>query len=313
MRKWIAALILLVVIAAGIYLILPKKINIHQQMMVPVNTKAFAREIINEQKWQHWWPGAKAGDKELPLKFEYNGNNYWIVEKRMTSLLIEIAGKKDSMLTELIFIPSGNDTVQLNWLAAQKTSLSPLKRVQASNWMKNVEADISSLLKKIQTFYSNEDNIYGLHIQKSLVADSNYMFTSTHSETYPSTETIYTLLDQLKFYIKNNNAQPTGLPMLNVYQDNDGTYLTKVALPVNKQLKNAGNIQYRWMLKGGNILVTEVKGGPGTIENAFEVMQQYMQDHQRIAPAIPFQSLITDRRQEADSSKWITKLYWPVM
>lgn len=101
--------------------------------------------------------------------------------------------------------------------------------------------------------------------------------------------------------------------MLNVHKNGDSSYLVKVALPVDKQLKDAGDIQYRWMLKGGNILVTEIKGGPSKIEKAFTEMRNYVEDHQRIAPAIPFQSLVTDRREEPDTNKWITKLYWPVM
>ena len=101
--------------------------------------------------------------------------------------------------------------------------------------------------------------------------------------------------------------------MLNIFADNNGTYFTKVAFPVDKRLNDVGNIQYRWMLKGGNILVTEVRGGPHKIDEAFSQMQNYLQDHQRTSPAIPFQSLITDRRQEVDTNKWITKLYWPMI
>jgi hypothetical protein len=66
-------------------------------------------------------------------------------------------------------------------------------------------------------------------------------------------------------------------------------------------------------LGGGNIFVCEVKGGPYSIDKATRQVQYYMSDHQRAAPAIPFQSLITDRRNETDTSKWITKIYYPVI
>jgi hypothetical protein len=67
------------------------------------------------------------------------------------------------------------------------------------------------------------------------------------------------------------------------------------------------------MLGGGNILAAEVKGGPHTIGRGFEVIEKYTEDHNRIAPAMPFQSMVTDRRREPDTSRWITKLYLPVM
>ena len=67
------------------------------------------------------------------------------------------------------------------------------------------------------------------------------------------------------------------------------------------------------MLPGGNILITEVKGGPEEIKKAYRQVELYISDFQRVAPAIPFESLVTDRRAEKDSTKWITRIYYPVM
>ena len=67
------------------------------------------------------------------------------------------------------------------------------------------------------------------------------------------------------------------------------------------------------MLGGGNILITEVKGGSNKINNAYKQIRNYISDYNRIAPAIPFESLVTDRSKEPDSSKWVTRIYYPVM
>jgi hypothetical protein len=313
MRKWLAVFVVVIVILTLLYWMIPAKIDIHQKRVVAVNTKAFTRLILDEKKWQLWWPDYKTTGEQSPAQFEYKGNVYSVKEKKLTSLVIEVAHEKDTLLTELIFIPSGSDTVQLNWVGAERTGLNPVDRIHTSIWLRRLDADLHSLLEKISSFSSNEDNVYGIHLQNSLVADSNYVFTSIRSEDYPSTEAVYHLVDRLNHYIQINNARATGYPMLNVFRDSDSEYVTKVALPVDKQLKDSGDIQYRWMLKGGNILVTEVKGGPQLVERAFDAMQNYLEDHQRIAPAIPFQSLITNRRQEPDTNKWITKLYWPEM
>lgn len=144
------------------------------------------------------------------------------------------------------------------------------------------------------------------------MADSNYIFTSATSANYPVTDTIYKMIDRLKNYVSKNGAKETGYPMLNIFKERE-SYIVKVALPVDKKLTNSGDIKYRWMLKGGNILIAEVKGGSYQIEKAFKEMANYVEDHNRVAPAIPFQSLITDRRQEPDTNKWVTKIYWPVM
>jgi hypothetical protein len=67
------------------------------------------------------------------------------------------------------------------------------------------------------------------------------------------------------------------------------------------------------MLGGGNILITEIKGGSASIDKAFKEMENYVSDYRRTPPAIPFQSLVTDRMKEPDTSKWITRIFYPVM
>lgn len=308
MRKWIAAITIFILILVFIYWLVPPKVTIHQKTVVPTNIKAFAREISNEENWGLWWPGKL----KSPAAFEYKGNTFTIQEKRLSSLVVNITNGKDSASTELIFVPTENDSTELTWNDIGKTSMKPLEGLKKIFWNKNINSDIRFLLNRIQSFYSNEDNVYSLHIQKDFVADSNYIFTSATSANYPVTDTIYKMIDRLKNYVSKNGAKETGYPMLNIFKERE-SYIVKVALPVDKKLTNSGDIKYRWMLKGGNILIAEVKGGSYQIEKAFKEMANYVEDHNRVAPAIPFQSLITDRRQEPDTNKWVTKIYWPVM
>jgi hypothetical protein len=62
----------------------------------------------------------------------------------------------------------------------------------------------------------------------------------------------------------------------------------------------------------GTILVAEVKGGTATVEEGFRQLEFYIDEHELSSPGRPFQSLITDRSIEKDSTKWVTKLYYPV-
>src|SRR6266498_1679502 len=197
MRKWIAALIILILILALVFLLIPGKMNIHEKIIVPVNTKAFAREISDEQSWQQWWPVGVKQIKQFPASFEYNDNTYTIVEKKLSSLVISISKTKDSVSTELIFIPVQNDSIELTWNGVGKATLNPIRRIQYFSWIKGINSDLHFLLKKIFSFYSNEDNVYNLHIQKDFVVDSNLISTSTKLKTYPKNDFIYNMIDRL--------------------------------------------------------------------------------------------------------------------
>ena len=62
----------------------------------------------------------------------------------------------------------------------------------------------------------------------------------------------------------------------------------------------------------GNILKAEVTGGLDRVKEGETELANYVDDYHKLSPAIPFQSLVTDRISQADSTKWITRLYYPI-
>ena len=316
MKKWLLLLFVFLAIGIGcLYFVIPNRINIQQNLQIGVNTKGFARTISNEKKWSLWWPEKSAATVSDAgwQSLNYNGNTYRILEKKLTSLVISVKSESDSIQTELFFIPINEDSVALRWAGESVSPLNPVTRLQTFFRTKSISKDLNFILQSLQKFYAVEDNLYGLSIVKDRVLDSTLVSTSLVTNAYPSVENIYGLIDELQAFALKNNANQTGPPMLNIYTTDSISYRIQVALPVDKKLKDEGDIFYRWMLGGGNILVAEVKGGPHTINNAFAEMENYVRDYRRTAPAIPFQSLVTDRRKEPDTTKWITKVYWPVM
>lgn len=311
MKKLALIFFILIFGMATLYYFLAPSPRIFQSCTVAVNAKGFARNIKEDKNWKMWWPG-EAGQSINENIFElyYHNYAYQIIEKKLTSILIKIKNNRDSFLTELLFIPTKPDSVSLSWEGKSLSGRNPFQLYAAT---KKINQDLETILNALQRFYSSEENIYGIRIQKEHVADSMLISTSLTTKGYPSTAQIYELIDKLKAHAATHAASQTGLPMLNITTFDSLRFLTRVALPLNKKLSDEGAIVYRWMLGGGNIIVTEVKGGPGRINQAFNELENYVQDHERVAPAIPFQSLVTDRRKEPDSSKWITKVYWPVM
>ncbi|MBS1565351.1 MAG: hypothetical protein JST39_13240, partial [Bacteroidetes bacterium] len=71
------------------------------------------------------------------------------------------------------------------------------------------------------------------------------------------------------------------------------------------------NIFFRKMVPGA-FMVTDVRGGDETVVYALSQMRLYFDDYKKTSMAIPFAALITDRQQEPDSSRWVTRIYAPV-
>ncbi len=315
MKKWLISLFILLFVSFGlIYIFIPGEISINSQASIKFARSGLERTLFNDDNWKKWWPHNSENEPKDSLGpgLLFNSYQYKIQGKKTSSILIDINKNNTVINSSLNLFYENKNNAILEWNGLMHTSNNPMKKLRAYFEAKKIEKDLKSILNEIKTFFSKTENIYGTLIEEKLVEDSVLMLTDTTSKGYPSTEFIYTMIGNLKKNMLANSVKETGYPMLNVTANDSIHYLVKVAIPVDKEMPATGNISYKKMLKGGNILVTEVKGGPHLINNAFKQMDTYVTDYERTPPAIPFLSLVTNRMQEPDTTKWITRIYYPV-
>jgi hypothetical protein len=171
---------------------------------------------------------------------------------------------------------------------------------------------MNDVLNALKAFAENQENIYGFKIHQIKVKDSLLVTTSVETREDPGTEKTYELINELKQYIKNNKAGETDYPMMNVHKIGNNKFQLMVAIPVNKEIEERGNIEFKRMVLG-NLLVTEVTGGEEKIKKGIMEIENYLLDYNKTSPAIHFQMLVTDRLKQPDSSQWITRIYYPVI
>ncbi|MEO6230295.1 MAG: hypothetical protein ABJB11_15825 [Ferruginibacter sp.] len=315
MKVLIACFSVLIVVALCTIFIIPGKIKMNENVFVRMKTDVLYRNLSDEKSWVKWWPGdsSRIQPNEPSRIFYFNGNEYSIADKMIYSFNIKITSKEYNESSIINIFPYSNDSVKLNWVGSMPTSLNPVKRIQQYNDAKKIEQDVQKILTGISAYMNDDEKIYGIKIYQEPVVDSILVSTFESAKGYPTQEYIYHLVDELKSYIAKNQVKETGFPMLNIFTNDSITYITKVAIPVNKKLSNQGNISYKGMLGGGKILVAEVEGGLNKVDSAVSAMELFVKDHGYVAPAIPFVSLVTDRLQQKDSNKWITRVYYPIM
>lgn len=303
-KLFLFLLFCLVVFLAFVYLYIPNTASIRRENNFGVSASALYRIVMNAEGpfWKQFGDSGAKG-------FDFHGHHYRIIDQKLNSLVISI----DNRASQFNFISSEADTVQLSWEMRIPMPVNPFKRITAYNEIKGLGSDLDSLLGQMKSYGRDGLRVYGRRIEEAHVKDSILLFTYGETEGYPPLPYIYSLIDQLRAYTVSQSAGITGDPMLHVTTDDSVHFLTKVALPVNKRLPGSGRISYKWMLGGGNILITDVQGGPWAIRQAFTALDAYSADHQRVAPAIPFESLTTNRLQEKDTAKWKTRIYYPVM
>jgi hypothetical protein len=313
MKKWpIAILILLLLLVASTYIFIPNIISVNKSMPINVTQQGLQRNLFDEKTWTKWWPGSSgATDNDSLSSFIFNGYTYTISGKNIFSLPISITQKDTLAITTLTFVSTRLDSTQIYWQAAIPTSYNPLKRLQIYFKAKQISNDMMTILEKIQSFYSRSENVYGYIIGKGAIVDSVFVSTFSISKGYPSTEFTYGLINQLKKHIISQSAKETGFAITEVTTNDSINFFTRVAIPVDRRLPSSGNIAYKSMPPGVTHFTAEVKGGFSAINKAFRQIANYMNDHQTMIATTPFYILVTDRSQQPDSSKWITRLCFP--
>ena len=303
----IAGLIFLTV--AGIFLFTPSQINITQTTINEVSELNTSRFLLHEKNWAKWWPGQKsATDNKL---FTYNGTTYRFEKSTNSGVTLVITNADVELETGINFLADDNLKVKVTWTAQMHSGNNIIKRIRQYGYAEKVSRDMAAILKHFKTFLENERNVYGFHIRLSKVKDPVMLATSDTLDKYPDIQIVDQMIKKLRNQIKLQNGNETNYPMLNINRVSKNQYQVMVAIPTDKELKPTARIFVNKMVLG-NILEADVKGGRGTINDAFNELRNFSKDYHFTSPAMPFESMVTDRSIEKDTSKWITKIYYPI-
>ena len=304
MKKWLTGIgIVLIIFIACIYIFIPRDLGITQVTPVKSAANGVYRVLADTGKWQNWWPATPGAS--------INGYKFTVQQRFPHALVIMVQQADVRMPSRLVIMPVQRDSVSLVWQGAYTSGNNPFKRISSYSKAVELKNTFAEILSKFKSYVESPENVYGYNIQQTSTTDTLLMAARATTSTYPSTQEVYKLVDQLKNYINANAAQQTGYPMLNI-TPTENEYQFQVAVPVNKMLPDKGIIFSRRMVPG-NFMMLQAQGGLKTIDHAMRQIQQYAADYQRTSMAIPFQVMITDRIKEQDTTKWITRIYYPVM
>ncbi len=312
MKKWFAGILILVaVFLGGSYLVIPSNLKITRISYINCTSGGGFRSLSAIENWRKWWPeNPKGTPADTGRIFQYNNDTYQVGPLFRDAFKINIRHKSSRISSLFVIIPLSNDSMAVEWHTVLAMGVNPYKRLTRYLEADVIKSNMSAILDHMRQFLENSDNVYGIHISKISTKDTFLVATKSDFHSYPTTADIYRLVNNLKKYITLNNAVETDPPIMNITRNVDQDYTLMVAIPTNRELPGKDAIFYRRMVPG-HFLELEVKGGNDAVNQAFKKMQNFISDHQQTVMAIPFESLVTDRSQEPDSLKWVTRIYQP--
>ena len=313
MKKWLFFwTILVLTLFAGIYLIIPSTIEITSSKIANTSDNGTQRYLLDQANWKIWWNYTHPSKvSNTSGGFTMNEDKYTLTSLFYKSADITITHKNQVITSKVVIIPVTQDSTGIEWKCSLTPGYNPLNRINAYLEARKIKKNIDLVLTDLSAFLSKLENVYGIHIERTNLKDTLFVTTKSIAKDKPSLNQIYGLIKNIQSYITKKGIPQSGNPIYNITQLEDDQYQLMAGVPVNQNIPDADGYSTKFMVKG-SFMVTEVLGGDSSVNRAYRSLQQYFQDFRKTSMAMNFNMLVTDRKLQTDSSKWITKLYYPV-
>lgn len=297
----IAALVVGIVLLGIVYPQQPKLALSFQVSTTPAITLQY---LADQKLWSQWWPKQTAANSFLNQPLQVQAAN-------LPMAVLQTRFKNTPLQWQVQLFNKWVDTTILQLFITPTKPIWGWEKIQFYWHNKTVQLEAAKLFTALASYIGNEQNMYGFTVQMGKMTDTVLVSNTRFYNQWPTTQNIGEQVTTLRNYLSSIGTKETNYPMLNVVQV-DGKYKCKIALPTDTVPIPPPGIEIKNMVLGGTLRAT-VKGGNYTLQNAMKKYHQYLTDKGLTSPAIPYESMVTDRWKEPDTSKWTTILYYPIM
>ncbi len=307
MKRFLLLVLSFLVIITIVGFLLPSNNTYTIKINSPIPFDGISRVIVNKGDWKRWWPGEIVNDSTITYKdAKFN----------IKTILLngfELTGSLDNRSINFSFQSSAtyNAETAITMTATVSLSRNPFIKVFQNIVSGGAVKTLNELFNNIGTALSDVKKVYGFDIKLGKVPNSSYVSTSKYFDHQPGMEEVYSLIKEVEDYVVAENGKIVNDPILNISKESENKYMAMVALATDRDLPTKGKFLLKQMMLG-NIVVSQVKGGPSAIQQCRQAVQFYVNDYRKVSPAISFERLLTNRLTEKDSTKWLTTINYPV-
>lgn len=316
MKKWLLGL-LIILIAAGIasYVLIPGIIKFSKIEKVPANSEEAFKHFADaglRQKWVSKLSGsANASNNASGNFFIFSNDSFMVSGAQAPSANVLIGNGNQKLNSQILMVPKGVDSTIILWESEINAGANPISRISNYFTARKIKSHFSKILKSYNSYISVTQNVYSFPIETTRVEDTILITMRKIFAATPTNEQIYMMVEKLGGHATSKGAELTNVPMLNISVLDSNQYQCTVAIPVSKAVQTEPDMYISKMVPG-KILVETVNGGPATITYAYSRLKDYFRQHKHVSPALSFESLVTNRMKETDTTKWVTKIYYPI-
>ena len=324
-------LLSIVIIMVAWAALLPSEFTVSKTAYIKADKQIVFKQINNFKHWQYWSPW-----HDTLMKIDYSGPEEgpgatmsWFSESEGKGKMQIIESEKyehlkfdlvfsqnlDSRAEAEFFIEDLKDSVKISW-----TMQADGFDFMVGRWIgfivKNgVKASFSKGLENLKEFSESlpkEPDYNGYTINKIIDEDSYYLAFADSALSTDIEAAMNNAYNKVFEFADKNNIKAEGTPVCFWAKfDLEAYSKFMCAIPVADTVKGGDSVRL-YMHKGGTKLMTKHVGPYTKSAAAWNALHSYSvyNDYKEID--MPYEEYIVGPKQEEDSEKWITNIYFSV-
>lgn len=323
---WFAGILALLVVFS---FILPKTYKVERNTFIKSNPEIIYSLVSNFQQWHLWVAWTKEVDSTVI--FELNGPTAQVGASWKWNG--EILGKGEMILTELepprlvaydlafdegkyrskgkLVIESQADSVKVSWFDEGDLGYNPISRYMGLLMDRMMGPDFEKGLAKLKTVAESRKDWPKMEETTMPKQVALTIRDSAGPDTYSMV--MGKAYGEIMSFIGSNKLKVSGAPFSITVKWDSVTMssIMDIGIAVENAVNGKGRIQVQ-NFPEQKVMMAHYFGPYEKIAPAYQILEQYIEENDKVIVGAPWEIYITDPMTEKDTMKWETSILFPV-
>lgn len=311
-------------------LVAPSSLVIEQSTIINATPATVFNEVSCFDKWPAWSPW-NAMDSAMNNEYSENpcGLNAWnswtgektgqgkqtiieLVENEYLKTTLVFGGDSTPQISEWKFeAVEGGTKVTWNFIGSEASFFKrPMNLIGKHFLTESYVTGLAALKSVAESATPVKEYVY--EITEVELPEVKYLLISGDVKPQDIGQFFEVSFGKIVEYAAKKGAAMNGHPAGLFYNWTDTLAKMSAAIPIDKEIEGNKDIEFR-VVAGGKALHINYYGAYDKTEAAHYEMDDYMDEHDLQISGAVREIYVTDPTTEADTSKWLTEIIYPVM
>lgn len=328
-KNIVLGVLALIIILGIIAYFLPSKVTIQKSITIKASKEVVFEQINNPQNWEKWSPWFKI-DTAMEVKYIGNkiGENSGIVWKSENSrigcgrLTLLYSNPFDSIYAEVEALYKGKGTVNyifkrvkggINVLLMFEMNLgtNPIARFMGLVIDKKMSKNYINELDSLKKFTETLPLPYKYKIEEIQSKGFNYIGIRKKVRPLEIGVKMGTIINDLMGIMNKNKLKTSNNPFSIYFSVTKDSIDFETGFPIEENNIVSKSLHVGQM-KESKAVVLDFYGPYNEIEKGYSEINNWISDNNKKITGVPYEIYYTNPAIEKDSSKWLTRIIYPI-